>query len=294
MPLGMITYLPLKSHFSIESSDFNPYLASHLDLIADQIELSLELVDTEHKPYYGDGRSLDILAKTEDDEYVAIECQYSNADSSHCWRLQAYACAIKAKYVVLICEGIDTFNKAVFERLNETSEEVYYYVLVAKLVSIDNSNPALLFETIVSPDFELVKTGQEESAEKLFWVGFKEYFIEHNAHSLIPLNARNDDHINLCSLKEDRWFSAIAKKNSIAVRIAVLQEKHPEAVIKLKAIVAHSKYRTEVKEGAYYQITWHYSQSAFDNPSNAYPVLTEMANEMYASIVVPCLQDKYI
>ena len=105
-----------------EPYDFTPWLADHLEMVAEHLKLgSLELVETE-KSIPGTGRALDILARLPTGGLVAIENQYGVVDHDHFTRGLAYAVGLNAVALVLVAEGhLDEF-RAVAAYLNSVAE----------------------------------------------------------------------------------------------------------------------------------------------------------------------------
>jgi len=105
-----------------EAYHFTPWLAEHLDLVAEHVGLGpLELVEME-KSIPGTGRALDILARLPTGEVVAIENQYGTVDHDHFTRGLAYAVGLNAVALVLVAEGhLDEF-RAVASYLNSVAE----------------------------------------------------------------------------------------------------------------------------------------------------------------------------
>ena len=108
----------IRKVWASEPKDFTPWLAHHLDLLADQLELgSLELVDTEVQ-VPGTLRALDILARTPTGELVAIENQFGVSDHDHLTRGLAYAVGLGAVGLVVVAEEHLSEFRAVAGYLN--------------------------------------------------------------------------------------------------------------------------------------------------------------------------------
>jgi hypothetical protein len=105
-----------------EPAHFTPWLASHLDVLSDQLELgALELVKTEVQ-IPGTGRALDILARLPTGDLVAIENQFGTADHDHLTRGLAYAVGLDAHALVVVAEGHLNEFRAVASYLNSLAE----------------------------------------------------------------------------------------------------------------------------------------------------------------------------
>jgi hypothetical protein len=157
----------IRTVWPLEDKDFTPWLAKHLDLLSEvlEIELSTDGIErsVEH-PVPGTARSLDILASAFG-SLVAVENQYDQLNHDHLTRGLAYAVKLEAAALVVIAERhLDEF-RAVAEYLNRCAEtldsggiRVYlvevsveevgeYYV--PRFVIVEKPNPWLL-EGVVS------------------------------------------------------------------------------------------------------------------------------------------------
>lgn len=105
-----------------EPAHFTPWLAEHLDVLSEHLELGmLELVKTEVQ-IPGTARALDILARLPTGEFVAIENQFGTADHDHLTRGLAYAVGLEARCLVVIAESHLNEFRAVASYLNSLAE----------------------------------------------------------------------------------------------------------------------------------------------------------------------------
>lgn len=106
-----------------EARDFTPWLAENLDWLAD---LGLGPLTKEGVEVVipGTGRSLDILASTDDGRLVAIENQYDRLDHDHLTRGLAYAVGHNARALVMIAEAHNPEFRAIADYLNRAYEEM--------------------------------------------------------------------------------------------------------------------------------------------------------------------------
>jgi len=104
-----------------EASDFTPWLANSLHVL-DVLGLGrLELVKREQQ-VPGTLRSLDILARRQTGELIAIENQFGKLDHDHMTRGLAYAVGLRAEALVLVAEDHLNEFRAVARYLNELAE----------------------------------------------------------------------------------------------------------------------------------------------------------------------------
>jgi hypothetical protein len=180
--LGEIKTVPLRKIWKNEAYDFTPWLSKNLEAIGQAIGLELEFEDAEVPvgPY-----SADILAKDAGTgNYVVIENQLEKTNHDHLGKCLTYASVLDASTVIWIASRFTEEHKKALDWLNDhTSEEIGFYGIKVELWQIDNSQPAVKFNVISSPN-EVVKqaTKRKEQGELTetrkiqfdFWTVFKE------------------------------------------------------------------------------------------------------------------------
>ena len=142
--LGRIEKVELRDIWPDEAHDFTPWLAGNLDLLGEELGLTLELVEEES----GVGKyRLDILAKeTSGEKYVAIENQLKPTDHTHLGQLLTYAAGHDAGYVVWVAPHFRAEHRAAVDWLNRLSpEKVWFYGVEVRAIRIGESNPPLIF-----------------------------------------------------------------------------------------------------------------------------------------------------
>ena len=117
------TSVDIREAWPNEARDFTPWLAEHLEWLAEDLNLGpLDLEATEVA--IPGGRSLDILAVDADGQAVAIENQYGVSDHDHLTRGLACAVALQASdrpvsALVVVAESHRDEFVAVADYLNE-------------------------------------------------------------------------------------------------------------------------------------------------------------------------------
>lgn len=102
-----------------EASDFTPWLAQNIDVLADALDMTLTLVDTEVN--VGQFK-LDIQAQDDNGRVVIIENQLEKTDHSHLGQCLVYAASLEASTVIWISRQFrDDFRRA-FDWLNERTD----------------------------------------------------------------------------------------------------------------------------------------------------------------------------
>ena len=148
--MGRVERVEVRSVWPDEAQDFTPWLAENLALLGNELELDLELVESEAA--VGDF-SLDILAKDKrSGRPVAIENQLGRSDHQHLGQLLTYAAGHDAGTVVWIASGFRDKHRLAVEWLNRgTNEEIDFYAVEVSVIRIGDSLPAPLFQMVARP-----------------------------------------------------------------------------------------------------------------------------------------------
>ena len=134
-----------------ESGDFTPWLAENIDVLADELGLTLTVVGTEIA--VGDFR-VDIQAEDGDGRPVVIENQLDRTDHNHLGQCLVYAAGLEASTVIWITTQFrDDFRRAL-DWLNErTDKGVQFFGVEVSVVQISDSGPrAPVFEVVSRPN----------------------------------------------------------------------------------------------------------------------------------------------
>lgn len=184
--LGEIKTVPLRKIWKNEAYDFTPWLSKNLEIIGEALGLELEFEDSEVAvgPY-----SADILAKdTGSGKYVVIENQLEKTNHDHLGKCITYASVLDASAIIWIAAKFTEEHKKALDWLNDhTSEKIGFYGIKVELWQIDNSQPAVKFNVISSPN-EVVKQAakRKEQGELTptrktqleFWTSFRDKLAE--------------------------------------------------------------------------------------------------------------------
>lgn len=150
--LGKIEQVEVRRIWENEAHDFTPWLASHLDLLGDAVDMKLELVQREAA--VGDF-SLDILARdlTRNGAMVAIENQLERTDHSHLGQILTYAAGHDARTVIWVTPQVRDEHRAAVDWLNHwTPEEINFFGVEVSAIRIGESRPAPVFSLKASPN----------------------------------------------------------------------------------------------------------------------------------------------
>lgn len=188
---GNLKQVDLREGWAHEAFDFTQWLVNpdNLQMLSDEIGIEIAPIESEAKT----GRySVDILAEEENTgRKIIIENQLEQTDHDHLGKLITYASGHDAEYVVWIVKDANDEHRQALEWLNDhTGNELNFFLLRLELWKIDDSKPAVKFNTIVKPN-EWTKTLRERtrsedlSETKLmqldFWQQFKAFCQEQNS-----------------------------------------------------------------------------------------------------------------
>lgn len=180
--LGDLKNVSLRKIWTNEAYDFTPWLAENLDKIGEAVGLELEFEAKEVSvgPY-----SADILAKdTGTDKFVVIENQLEKTDHDHLGKCITYGSVLDASAVIWIASKFTEEHKKALDWLNDhTSDELGFYGIKIELWQIDNSQPAVRFNVVSSPNSMVKQATQRKEQGELsdsrkrqleFWTSFRE------------------------------------------------------------------------------------------------------------------------
>ncbi len=180
--LGEIKQVALRKIWGNEAYDFTPWLSENMERIGEAIgiELEFESMEVSVGPY-----SADILAKDMGtDRFVVIENQLEKTNHDHLGKCITYASVLDASAVVWIASKFTEEHKKALDWLNDhTSDEIGFYGVKVELWQIDNSQPAVRFNVISSPNAVVRQATKRKEQGELsatrkvqleFWTAFRE------------------------------------------------------------------------------------------------------------------------
>ncbi len=150
--LGRLTHVAQpREVWLTESGHFTPWLADNLDVLAEEMGLSLTLTATEVP--VGEFR-LDIKAETADGRVVIIENQLERTDHGHLGgQLLVYASGLEAAIVVWVAPAFRDDHRRTLDWLNErTDEGVSFFGVEVGIVQIGNGPRAPVFNVVARPN----------------------------------------------------------------------------------------------------------------------------------------------
>ena len=165
--LGKLERVELREAWTSESGDFTPWLADHLDALAEELGLSLELVGTEVSvgPF-----SADILCRRMGtDHLVLIENQLEWTDHRHLGQILTYTAGLEALTVIWVAAGFVEQHRGALDWLNSnTPEDVGFYGVEVQLWRIGDSTPAPRFNVASRPNIEF-KEARDKAPRGNVW-----------------------------------------------------------------------------------------------------------------------------
>lgn len=151
--IGRLRRVELREVWPHEARDFTPWLAENVDVLNNEIDLSLSIVAREQAA--GDF-SVDLVAEDESGNPVIIENQLERSNHDHLGKLLTYLNAVDAKAAIWIVKEARPEHIGAISWLNESSS-ANFYLLKLEAVRIGDSPPA--------PILTLVIGSSEESQE---------------------------------------------------------------------------------------------------------------------------------
>ena len=149
--LGTLVEVNLRDAWNHEAHSFTPWLAAHLDALAQKLGISLEL---EGQEVPVDSFSADILARNPlDDSLVLIENQLEGSDHGHLGQIMTYLAGLEVHTVVWVAAGFREAHLSALKWLNEnTNDSFSFFAVKVKAVRIGDSPIAPVFEVLARPN----------------------------------------------------------------------------------------------------------------------------------------------
>lgn len=191
---GTVKTLSLRDVFPGEATDFTPWLEDNIGQLGEAV--GIHLVKQERE-YQLDNFRVDIVATVDDDTEtrVAIENQFGGSDHDHLGKLVTYAATLGAKAAIWIVENARTEHVTAINELNECRcGNCGFGLIEAKVITINDSLPAVIFNVVVQPNVEIETSepGSTNTTRQDFWTCFADKchdiganaYIGHKATSL--------------------------------------------------------------------------------------------------------------
>jgi len=137
-----------RSVWSSEAGDFTPWLAENIDVLAEELGMTLTVVTTEVP--VGEFW-LDIQAEDENGHTVIIENQLERTDHGHLGQSLVYAAGLDATAVVWVATRFREDHRSALDWLNErTDNTIGFFGVEVSVVQIGDEGPRAPVFTVVS------------------------------------------------------------------------------------------------------------------------------------------------
>ncbi len=141
----------VRSIWGNEARKFTPWLADHLDIVAEAIGVDLEFSQTE--AHFGDFQADIVATEVGTGLIVLIENQLEPTDHSHLGQLLTYAAGANAKALVWISPEFRPEHQAALDWLNRnTNTALGIFGLQLEVWSIADSPPAPRLSVVSAPN----------------------------------------------------------------------------------------------------------------------------------------------
>jgi hypothetical protein len=149
--LGTLREVDVRLAWVHEAQSFTPWLAQHLDALADEIGIPLELEGVEVNV---GSFSADILARNpQDDSLVLIENQLEITNHDHLGKIMTYLAGLGAKVIIWIARDFRNEHLSAVRWLNDhTADPFAFFAVRVKVVQIGGSPLAPIFEVLEKPN----------------------------------------------------------------------------------------------------------------------------------------------
>jgi hypothetical protein len=147
---GELTYINIRGLWEVEP-EFSDWLSRHLNVLGDEIDLELELIQTEApvENFSADILAEDIATRSK----VIIENQYGTSNHDHLGKMLTYSAGYDGYICVWIAEIFQEAHIKTLEWLNErTDSRTQFFAFEIKSFRIDDSRPVYQLQNIVKPN----------------------------------------------------------------------------------------------------------------------------------------------
>ena len=240
-----------------EASNFTPWVAENVDLLADAVGLDITVDETESS--VGDF-NVDIYAsETGTDRKIIIENQLEDTDHDHLGKLITYASGKGADVVIWIVKHAREEHKAAIEWLNNhTDDKIGFFLCEIKLFQIGDSQMAPSFTVVERPNDwtkEIKKTTGTNSTQQIrleYWQAFNDHAF-HNSGFSKAFNKKkpSTDHwynLSLGSSACNISILRIQRRNELDVEFYINDDKEL-----FKSLYAH---KDEIEATMGYKLDW--------------------------------------
>ena len=190
--LGSLKKVDVRHIWQTEAQHFTPWLAQNLDILAETLDMELEIEAQEKNvgPFRADILCRDTLDKS----WVLIENQLERTDHLHLGQLLTYASGLKAVSIIWVSTHFTEEHRSALDWLNNiTDDQFKFFGLEVELWQIGDSPVAPKFNIVSKPNDWSRSVGQAarqietgtltdiKAAQLEFWTQLAEKLKE-NSH----------------------------------------------------------------------------------------------------------------
>lgn len=190
--LGSLEKVDVRHIWQTEAQHFTPWLAQNLDILAETLDMELEIEAQEKNvgPFRADILCRDTLDKS----WVLIENQLERTDHLHLGQLLTYASGLKAVTIIWVSTHFTEEHRSALDWLNNiTDDQFKFFGLEVELWQIGDSPVAPKFNIVSKPNDWSRSVGQAarqietgtltdiKAAQLEFWTQLAEKLKE-NSH----------------------------------------------------------------------------------------------------------------
>ena len=190
--LGSLKKVDVRHIWQTEAQHFTPWLAQNLDILAETLDMELEIEAQEKNvgPFRADILCRDTLDKS----WVLIENQLERTDHLHLGQLLTYASGLKAVTIIWVSTHFTEEHRSALDWLNNiTDDQFKFFGLEVELWQIGDSPVAPKFNIVSKPNDWSRSVGQAarqietgtltdiKAAQLEFWTKLAEKLKE-NSH----------------------------------------------------------------------------------------------------------------
>lgn len=181
--LGTLKEVGLRLAWEHEAHSFTPWLAQHLDVLANEVGIRMELEGAEVNvgSFWAD-----ILARNlEDDSLVLIENQLEMSNHDHLGKIMTYLAGLEAKVIIWVAGNFRDEHLSAIRWLNDhTMDPFAFFAIKVKVMQIGDSPLAPVFEILERPNEwerrlqNVAKETQALTPEGQFQRAFWSHYVE--------------------------------------------------------------------------------------------------------------------
>lgn len=197
--LGTLKEVDLRLAWTHEAHSFTPWLAQHLDVLANEVGIIMEQegVEVNVGSFWAD-----ILARNpQDGSLVLIENQLETSNHDHLGKIMTYLAGLEAKVIIWVAGHFHDEHLSAIRWLNDhTTDSFAFFAIKVKVMQIGDSPLAPVFEVLERPnewERRLQLVAKETQAltpegqfQRAFWTHYVERFPDETKYGKLGSPSR--------------------------------------------------------------------------------------------------------